>query len=196
VTSFSCSSRRPRKSRDPHRTDRHTHHFRRRLVREILDVHEDHRRAERLRELVERIAKRGREVQPRVDVVITSLTGCSVHRAGGDCVLLAVLEVDRRPLPLARAQEDVATDREEPTTAVRAGDESMPRPIGAQKGLLHHVVGIRLLARERQREAIDVVEPRERVALEGGISCDIAGGTGSLEPGVSRHVRLLDRKVG
>ena len=130
-----------------------------------------------------------------VDVVISLLAGCGVHRAGGDRVLLAVLEIDRRPLPLARAQEHVATDREEPAAAVGAGDESMPGPVGAEKGLLHHVVGVRLLAREREREAIDVVEPRERVPLEGGVSCDIAGGAGFLRPGVSRHARLLDRAV-
>jgi len=71
----------------------------------------------------------------------------------------------------------------------------MPRPIGAQEGLLHDVVGVGFLACERQREAIDVIEPWERIALEGGISCDIAGGAGH-RPGVSRHVRLLDQMVG
>ena len=67
----------------------------------------------------------------------------------------------------------------------------MPRPIGAEEGLLHHVIGVGFLAGEREREAIDVVEPWERFALEGGIACDVAGGAGP-RPDVSRHAGLVD----
>jgi hypothetical protein len=42
----------------------------------------------------------------------------------------------------------------------------MPASIGTEKGLLHEVIGVRALARERVRESCDRIEVRQCDALE------------------------------
>jgi len=43
----------------------------------------------------------------------------------------------------------------------------MPRPVSAQKRVLDYVIRVTLIARQGEREPIDVVDPRNRLMLKG-----------------------------
>jgi hypothetical protein len=45
----------------------------------------------------------------------------------------------------------------------------VPGAIGPQIGVLDHVVGIRFVSREREREPVHVVDPWKRLLLEPGV---------------------------
>jgi len=46
----------------------------------------------------------------------------------------------------------------------------VPRPKRAKIGVLNHVIGVRLVASQRQRKTINVVEPREGFPLKRYVS--------------------------
>jgi hypothetical protein len=67
---------------------------------------------------------------------------------------------------LSHTEKRVSADREQPTPGVAAALECVPRPIGPHVRVLDQILGIGAVAGERQREAIDIVEPRQRLLLE------------------------------
>src|SRR5262249_9378406 len=82
-------------------------------------------------------------------------------------VELPRFQLDHGTRPLARTQKNVSANREKPAAAVASRQVRMPRPEGAEEGVLDHVVGVRFVARQGERESIDIVDPRNRFALEG-----------------------------
>ena len=106
---------------------------------------------------VDRNARDGRrEIESRQHVV-GALTR-SRARTGRHRIDLRRLELHRRQIPLARTQKHVPADREQPASAVAARQIGMPGPVGPKEGVLNDVIGVALVARERQSEPSTVLE--------------------------------------
>src|SRR5262249_31666793 len=75
-------------------------------------------------------------------------------------------ELDHRPRTFPRTKEDIAADREQPPPAIAAREVGVPRTKRTQEGVLNDVVRIGFVAREREGESIDVIDPRNRLPFE------------------------------
>lgn len=150
----------------PHRTNRHSENLGGRLVRLVFYIHNNQRGAEWFRNVVQRLRDRWSQIESCEHFVEAVLDRCRVQRTDRRRIHLGGVQLDRRSRPLARSEEDVAANREQPTAAVAPGHVRVPRPKGPQESVLHHVVRIGLVARERECEPINVIDPREGFAFE------------------------------
>jgi hypothetical protein len=155
------------RSHGPHR---HVQHRRRLLVRVALAVDEDDRGPERLAQVRERVVQRRAQADTGEQLVGAVADGPVVQhdRRQRVHVPLARVAVLGPTQALARREEGVVADGEQPPPAVRVGTERVPRAERAQEGVLHQVVGVGRVVRERARESVDRVEPRQRHPLEPG----------------------------
>ena len=150
-----------------HRPDRHAKHLGGGLVRLILDVDDDRASSGMAREpspARRRSPARDRAAR-RCSRRCRATASLWSEPTQGE-IDVAGLELHHRPRALARAEKHVSADREQPAATVAPRQVRVPRPERAEKGVLHDVVGIGLVARQRERETIDVVDPRNRLALE------------------------------
>ena len=83
-------------------------------------------------------------------------------------VEIALVALDHQiPVP-ARANAGVPANRKEPPSRVVARIKCLPASKCVQKGFLRKVVGVRVVPREREREAGHILEPRQHEVLKTG----------------------------
>ena len=144
-----------------HGADRDVEHLGDLLVREPLDVGEEHRESEVVRELLERLLHLvvGEEVEKLL--LGRHAGGCGLHRTE---TLVQVQVLDVAEIGLLRASllgpvlvdVGVGEDPEQPCPQVGALLERVEAPETPQVGLLDEVLGVGLIARHAQRRGVEL----------------------------------------
>ncbi len=150
----------------PHRTNRHAKNLSGRFVRLVLYIHNNQRGAEWFRNVVQRLTDRRPQVEPCEHFVEAIPDRHRVERSDGRGIDLGGVQLDRGSRSLARPQKHVAADGEQPPAAVTPGHVRVPGSKGPQESVLYYVVRIGLVARQREGEAIDIIDPRDGFAFE------------------------------
>src|SRR5690606_2505443 len=155
--------------------------------RQTLQVRKHHRGAELRRQPVHRLrdfAVDDRFEERALRVRVPEL----VQGAGGGERFRLVVEdtlryLDAPPPLLLPPEEGVATDREQPCPAARAGSVGVPVAIGAEEGLLHEVVRLLLVAGgQPQPETVYGVQPWQRFLGEACLAEPWLGEIAHLPP--------------
>jgi hypothetical protein len=163
----------PSEETRPHCSNRDTEDLGGGFVRLILEVDQHQGGVERLRKPRQCILDCRTEIDPRVKLV--GPVACRAMECFGQrhAVALRIVDLHGERLPLTGAQKDVSANREEPPAAVTTGQKGVPRSVRPQKGVLHDVVGVRLVPSQREREPVDIIDPGNRFSLERTISRDL-----------------------
>lgn len=150
----------------PHRAHGHVEDPRRVVVLEILQVHENHRRSEHLGQCGQRPADGRPRIDAKEGVFQWTVAHGLVHQGGLPRLELGCVERHLAVGAHAAVEKLMAADGEQPGAALGAGRELMPGAIRAQVGVVHEIVGVGLVAGEREREARHVGETAHRLLLK------------------------------
>lgn len=96
----------------PHRTNRNAENFGGRFVRLIFYIHNNQCGAEWFRDLIQRLADRRSEIEPREHLVVAVSGHSRIQRPDCSCVDFGGVQLDSRPAPLSRTEKNVAADGE------------------------------------------------------------------------------------
>ena len=154
----------------PYRTNRNAQNLGGRLVRLVFYIHNNQGGAEWFRNVVQRLRDRWSQVEPCEHFVEAVPDRDRVERSDGYGIHFRGVQLDCRAGPLARPQKHVTANGEQPSSAVAARHVRVPGSKCPQEGVLHHVVRVGLVAREREGEPIDIVDPRDGFAFESDVA--------------------------
>jgi hypothetical protein len=132
----------------------------------ILEIDQYENRMVRLGQLGDRAVDRGSYIDEIEKVAKAGMHGVDVTEDRRPRIDVSLVDLDEGAAPLAHPQERVPADGEEPSPRIAPWPKGVPSAKGAKIRLLHEIIGIRALARKRQREARDRLEVWQRGALE------------------------------
>src|SRR6185312_4652578 len=146
----------------PDGSHRYAEHGRGLIVCHALDVDQHDGGAEHFRQLADRSVERRTQVDVTQNVCMRAdgRHALLLRRERFELrVITAVIHTTAFSFP--KPEKNVPADGEEPLSALAARLEGVPGSVCAEKCLLDDVVGVRLVARHGEREAVDIVEPRQ-----------------------------------
>src|SRR5207244_12382722 len=111
--------------------------------------------------------------------------------------LVHVVELSRlgSPGPLAiRVDEGVRQDAEQPGLEVGPRRELRAKTQGANVGFLHEILRVRLRSRHSEPRAVQRVDVRQRLFLEGILRHSVTLSERLRRSGHSRYARIVDRR--